>query len=455
MRIHEQFRSLVRKVIPNGPVARNVSVLAGGTALSQALAVIATPLLTRLYRAEDFGYLQFYLSIVMMASLAVTLRYELAILLPEDDKLAASVTAAAFAAVALMTAVFGIAAWLVEERNLLPAKAAGLHGYVWVIPVAACGAGAYQVFTYWALRQKDYDKIAGTRLTQAVGQLGTQISVGCVHAGPLGLLLGDAIGRATGSSALAKLLWSRGRKAFAGISWRAVVKAARRYQRFPLVSSWSALLNMGAYSFPPLLMADLYGARMLGWFALGDRVLGAPTLLIGRAVSQVYSVEAATFGWSDPRALQALFLRSIKRLALLGAVPFILFFIFSPSAFALVFGRSWREAGVYARILAPMHYLAFVSWPLTQTLNILEQQFWQLSWDASRMFLTCGSLWVVFHWRGSARVAIGALSATMFLSYAVHLVVCELAIRKRIREFQARKPFDGSVDADYAAVRGA
>lgn len=449
-----RIRAIVSKWFPAGSVARSVSVLAGGTAASQALAVAVTPILTRIYHAEDFGYLQIYLSVVMLGSLAVTLRYELAVLLPEQEETAASTVAAALCGVALMTVILTLATWLVYVRDLLPSNAAGLRAYLWVIPVAVCGAGVYQVLSSWALRLRDYTKVAKTRLTQAVGQLGTQLGVGMFHASPLGLLLGDAVGRAGGSLTLARLLRSRSWHAFQSISWHTVWKAAQRYRRFPLVSTWSSLLNMGGYSVPPLLLAGIYGAKVLGWFALGYRVLGAPTLLIGLAVSQVYSVEAAAFSCSDPRALHSLFLRSIKRLALLGTIPFFLFFTFSPAIFAIAFGESWREAGVYARLLAPMHYIAFICWPLTQTLNVLEQQFWQLSWDVSRILITCGSLWIALRWGGSARVAIGAFSAAMFITYAFHLALCELAIRKRIREFQTLDcTRAGAVRPEYAELK--
>src|SRR6185295_12450689 len=108
---------------------------------------------------------------------------------------------------------------------------------------------------------------------------------------------------------------------------------------FPFVSSGAALMGVAAYSLPPLLMAQLYGAKTLGWFALGDRVLGAPVVLIGQAVSQVYCVEATSL-ISNPEAFHGLFLRSMKRLLLLGLVPFLIFLLFGPSLFAFIFGAS-------------------------------------------------------------------------------------------------------------------
>ncbi len=442
----------IAKYLPAGSIGRGVSILVGGTALSQALAVLVAPVLTRLYPAEDFGYFQIYLSFMAFGALAVTLRYELAILLPEQEEVAASVVVATLCSVLALSLFLGGVAWFVHRNHLLPKNAIGLHNYLWIIPLAVCGAGIYQTLNFWALRQKAYKRVAGTRLTQAFSQFATQLAVGLFHSGPLGLLLGDAIGRVNGSLSLARLLWLRSWNVFRSVRWRTVWSAAYRYRRFPLVASWSSLLNIGAYSIPPLLMAGMYGPKMLGWFALGDRVLGAPTTLIGQAVSQVYSVEAASLSSSDPNAMHRLFLSSMKRLALLGAVPFLVLFFFSPALFAFAFGESWREAGVYARLLAPMHYLVFITWPLTPTLNILEKQYWQFGWDAGRLLLTSGSLWAAFHWGNSARGAIGGLAAAMFLGYASNLLLSEWAIRKKILQSRLATTAEVAASQEYAEL---
>src|SRR4029077_17703014 len=176
---------------------------------------------------------------------------------------------------------------------------------------------------------------------QGGSQIAIQTGMGVLHTGPLGLFLGDAIGRMAGSLSLARLAW-RSRGASQVARWNSIWSAAVRYRRFPFVSSGAALVGVAAYSLPPLLMAQLYGPRTLGWFALGDRVLGAPAVLIGQAVSQVYCVEAARLNVSNPEAVRTLFRRSMKRLLLLGLVPFLIFLLFGPSLFGFVFGASWQ-----------------------------------------------------------------------------------------------------------------
>ena len=270
-----------------------------------------------------------------------------------------------------------------------------------------------------------------------------------IHSGPLGLLVGDAVGRVAGSLSLARLAWNRSRSAFRAARWNTVWNAAVRYRHFPFLSSGSSLLGVAAYSLPPLLMAQLYGPKTLGWFALGDRVLGAPAVLIGQAVSQVYCVEAAALNTADPNALLGLFMRSVKRLLLLGFIPFLTFLFFGPILFGFIFGQSWREAGVYARWLAAMHYVAFVSWPLTPTLNILEKQSWQLGWEIGRLLLVMGSLWLTHHWGWSARSAIGTFGAAIFVGYASHLLLSHYGIKKRIRQFETDKQSRSIASPEY------
>ncbi len=102
-----RIQHLAQELLPRGPFSRSVSILAGGTAFSQALAVLASPVLTRLYSVEDFGYFQMYAAFMLFATLAVTLRYEQAIFLPEKEEFAASLVIVTFCTVMAMTAMFG------------------------------------------------------------------------------------------------------------------------------------------------------------------------------------------------------------------------------------------------------------------------------------------------------------------------------------------------------------
>jgi O-antigen/teichoic acid export membrane protein len=424
-------------------------MLAGGTALSQMIAVLVAPILTRLYAVEDFGCFQLYMSVMAFGILAITLRYEQAILLPKRDEVAADLFVLVLCIVGLLAVGFCVVEWFVNRYQLLPESLQRLGPYLWIVALGTFGAGVYQALSFWALRLKAYSRVSGTKVTQVSIQLTTQTAIGFLRIGPLGLLLGDAIGRISGSLTLARLSWRQSWNLFRKVRYRTMWAAAIRYRHFPLFSSWAALLGAATGALAPLCLAEFYGLKTLGWYALGDRVLGAPILLIGQAVSQVYSVEAAAMNLSDPIALQNLFVRSVKKLTLLGIVPFILFVIFSPSLFGFVFGQSWREAGVYARLLASTQYIAFIVWPLTPTLNILERQSWQLAWDASRVVLALGSLFVAHRMGYTVRGAIGVFSVAMGLGYVAYLMLSYRAILMRVHQFRQNRL---NISSEYAEL---
>ena len=64
-----------------------------GTALAQAIPLALSPILTRLYSPEDFGLLAIYMSIAALGGAVVSLKYDLAIIIPEKDEDSANITA--------------------------------------------------------------------------------------------------------------------------------------------------------------------------------------------------------------------------------------------------------------------------------------------------------------------------------------------------------------------------
>ena len=71
------------------------------------------------------------------------------------------------------------------------------------------------------------------------------------------------------------------------------------------------------------------------------------------------------------------------------------------------------------------------------TLNLLEEQFWQLCWDIGRFVVTIGSLVLASRMEWSARTAVSLYSAAMMFGYLSHLGLSRYAIQRRIEQFVA------------------
>src|ERR1700722_8176614 len=84
--MRQSFSRLLDRWLPRGGFARSASILAGGTMMAQAIAIASSPVLTRLYKPSDFGALQIFISVLGLVLVAATGRYDVAILLPEDEQ---------------------------------------------------------------------------------------------------------------------------------------------------------------------------------------------------------------------------------------------------------------------------------------------------------------------------------------------------------------------------------
>ena len=205
-------------------------------------------------------------------------------------------------------------------------------------------------------------------------------------------------------------------------------QAAKRFRNCPLILTGAGLVNSAGLQAVPLLVAANYGPKMVGLYALVDRSLQAPSILIAQATSQVYIVQAAQLGATDPAALRRLFLKITKSNLLYGLPPLVFICAFAPSLFAIIFGEPWRTAGVYARILAPAYYLGFAHQCVSMTLAMLERQSWQAAWDTTRLLAVVGALVGCSAAGFRFERMLLVLAAVGLLNYAAHLVLCFAAI---------------------------
>jgi O-antigen/teichoic acid export membrane protein len=364
---------------------------------------------------------------VAILGTVANLRLDAAIPLPETDPAAAAVawaggTAAVLCAVA--TAVVGL---LFGETLSVALGVPLLSAYWWLLSGTVLIVAANQMFSAWIVREQRYAALGVRNAAQGTATVATQLGFGLVGTRPLGLLLGMTLGQLAGVGGLTS---RRGLLRQPRPALRDMRTAVSRYRRFPLVASWSALLNTVGQQGPVLVISALYGSGAVGLLALTMRVLAAPVALLGRAVGQVFRGESSSQVRSGELALRRTIQRTSRGLLVVGLGPTAVLLAFGPELFSTAFGEEWTTAGEYGQILAIGFLTQLVVSPISQTLLVLERQGTQLAWDAFRLCATVGGPALVFVLGGSATVAISVLSAAYVLCYGVLYALCVRAARR-------------------------
>lgn len=432
--MREPQTSFLQRLMPKNAFARGVGLLAGGAVLGQAVVVLASPVLTRLYSPDDFGLLAVFSSVLGILAVIASLRYEIAIPLPEDESEAANILVLALLLVMVTAGLSGVAVLLFSSRIVAATNSPELEPYIWLIPLGVLLAGWYQVLNYWAVRHAAFGAIARTRLAQGSSSVITQVGLGLLGAGPFGLLAGQVLGRAAGTTTLASHTLKSAATALKTVSLASAFQLAARYRRFPLFSSWSSLANSLSSQIPSLLLAFYFGPGVTGLYALGHRVLQAPMSLLGSSIGQVFFSRAATY--KREGRLEELVVSVFGALVRVGFPALAIVALTAPELFALAFGPDWREAGVYAQWLSPWLLLVFVSSPLSTLPSILERQGMEFAFQSALLGSRAIAL-VIGGLLENAAVAIAlyALVSALFWSYFMlwNLSIAGVAAGKSLR----------------------
>lgn len=405
-----------------------------GSGIGQAVVLAVSPILTRVYTPEQFGVWTIFVSLSSVFGTLVLFRLDAAIPLPKSDRAAASLAWLALSVSTVVSLVIGLLGPLVAAPLASLLNVPGLADVWWLVVAATFMIAVDQVLLTWMVREKRYRAVAVRNALQGIGQGVGQVALAWTPLKSVGLLVGWIIGRIAAIGGL----FSSGGLLRQGRPTRSEMwDAAVRYRRFPLISSWSALINSLGQYVPGLVIGAYYGSEVLGLYGLTIRVIGAPIALIGQAVGRVFLGEASAAIRDRDRSMRAIVLSNARALTLIGLPICLVIVIAGPWAFGLIFGAEWVEAGQYARILALGYLAQMVVSPISVTLLILERQGMQLGWDILRLAIATAAPALAAVLGAPAIVGIAAMSAAYAVCYGVLLIVCVRAAGEHDRRVMA------------------
>ena len=342
-----------------------------GTLIAQLVPVLGTVIFAKLYQPEDLGLFQTYFGYSMVLSVLVTMRYEMAIILPDKKSDALQLMYLCLGVGLALTVLQLIVFFLFENSILELIGGIEMKGYLFLLPFTVFIIGISQVLNYWCNREEEYKLLASNRIFRAVYSLSTSISLFKFKA--LGLILGDTIGQLLSVLSISFLLKRKNKIQLVKPDYATIKHLAHRYSQFPFFNVPSGLLEKVSSNLPSLIFLSFFSPSILGYFALTQRIIGLPGALIARAYGDVFRQQASII-YRKEKNCKALFIKTFKALVFIAIPLFVLLFFMVQPAFDLVFGEKWKIAGVFAQYLMPMFFLQFIVSPLSSMFLVAEKQ---------------------------------------------------------------------------------
>ena len=394
---------------------RHILTIVTGTMLAQFLPLLITPLLTRLYSPEYFGFFGNFIAITAMLSSIISFRLEMAILLPKSVWLArflASQIIKLVIANGLILLIIGIALLPIIQSKIPQFE---LYWLI-LIPLMSVLTALYQVLTYTLNREKSYFILARNRVIQSILICGAQLGLFYII-GNSGLIWGQIFGLLISVLLLFVLIYKQRLFNFKTNSKVSKILLLK-YKKFPLIDVPTTLLNSGAAQLPNILFLSFFNPSVAGAYYLTQRVLQAPVSLVSGSILEVFKEQAASEYRTLGNARQT-FIKTFKLLLIISIFPSIVLFFSIEHIFVFFFGNEWQQAASFAKMLIPAMAIRFITNPLSFMIYIAQKQIINLQGMSLLATLTVAS----FYLGDSPLQVVQFISISYVIIYCLYLFI--------------------------------
>ena len=361
-------KAALKKYVSYSSNRQNIIKLVTGTLGSQFITLLAAPLLSRLYNPESFGLLASYASILAILNVISSLRYELAIAVPDNQEDSILLVWLCFSLVCISTSITFIVVLFFGDFIAVTLHQPSLRSLLWLLPFGVFLTGIYQPLSYWAIRCDNYGLLSRTKVSQTLLGLATNLLSSPL--GSIGLILGQIVSRSAGFLTIYNT-YSETLRERCLINRHSLYRVLSKYSHFGFYSSPAGLLNVVGNQLPNLIFASAYGSMQLGQLAFAQRLLTLPAAFVSQPVGKVFLGEAPKHLSKDN--LKSFYLKVCKKLlksSLLLIIPYAILLYFTAT---FIFGKQWEELPTIILLFVPLSITSVVTSPVSNVFVVIQQ----------------------------------------------------------------------------------
>ncbi|WP_153636098.1 lipopolysaccharide biosynthesis protein [Cobetia sp. AM6] len=409
--------------IKNSKFFINVLILVSGTAGAQAIGILISPIVTRLYSPEVLGILGVFVAIQTILNPIASLSLPLAIVLPKYDlsarKISSAVLLLSFFISSLILCIAIIFGEKLSENFDLGLDRISLG----LLSFAVFIASVVSLLSQWINRRKIFKIKAKAVVWQSVFINSTKVLLGLVYPAAISLIVISVIGNLIHAIYLWLSIYNKRIVVFSRIpnNISGVVlykKTVRLYRDFIFYRTPQIVLNSISFGMPILMLTAFIGPASAGYYSLSRTILGLPTTLIGEAVTSVF-YPRITSAIQNKESSRDIIVKATLIMALVGAIPFGIVILFGPSLFSTIFGNNWYVAGEYAQWLAIWSFSGFINKPSIAAIPVLKLQRRLLLIEIVSILARAVGLLVGFYAFNSGLLSVAIFSTISTLSNVV------------------------------------
>lgn len=370
-------------------IYRSFIVLTSGTTLSQIIPFIVAPVLSRIYLPEDYGEFTLYTSILSILILVSTLKYEMAIMIPEYERESQIITH--------LCVLISIGVFIISLLSFFIFYVCfDIKPIFLLMPLTAFLYSLSLVFDRVYNRNKNFVTMSLLKVSKSSAESGYNLLGFFKLFRTDNLIIGLTIGYFSTFLFVLVKEFNMIIKSFKTISFVDLKGVLMKYIEFPKFTMLHALLNSVSTNLPVILIPIFFTSEDLGYYSFGLKYVQAPMAILAGSLYNIISQDL-TAHFKDKEALRKRFFFYLKYLALASiGISFVL--LFAPKIFSFIFGNQWAIAGQYVVSLLFIIIVGFVMSSLSYIPMIFNKQkmalYFEVLYFLAKLapFIVCGGL---------------------------------------------------------------
>lgn len=365
--------------------AKGVLSLFAGNTISKLLLTLGGFFLAKYYGADNYGVYNAFVGYVIILTALTSLKLEnIIVLLKQKERVYQFFSD-------LLALVLPLS--LIVFTFILLGKGLGLFSklptFLWVI----CGGTTLfyswnNIHTFFFTKEKAFSHISksimiGSGITVAIQALFYFLGLK-----NYGLIYGFIIG----SLITTIFHLSKSYKFIQKPKWTSFKEANTQHKKILQISFPSGFVNSVANNVLPILILDLYTAEQAGVFAISNKILTTPLILLSASFSNVYFQKATELYHQKKEDLWNL----TKRISFINTAIILVFLIFINTfgiyLIELFFNKGWDNLGSYVLILSFWVLAKSLVNPISHIMLITEKNHYALIFNIYLLAVICFSM---------------------------------------------------------------
>lgn len=409
---------------PKKSFVRSAFLLMGGTIFCQALTIVASPMLTRIFDASAYGTAGLISTVAGSMAWAAGLRYELGIVLAKKKK-----TGNVLAFIILLFSSFVAIVTLVvllcfgaSINRLLGTEILGK--WICLVPLFFYLTAFAQIQRMLAVRDQNFEIVTRSQLYTTVATVVLQFAAGLLlSASGFSLILSTLFGMIIG---VVVLFWGKkscfSMEHLSGRHYRKLVPAVLyKFRNLPLYTLPYSIVGMLTAFVLPLALSSYHGVNVVGYYYLAKRITNIPVTIIVGSLSQLF-FRKATLEIGLP-TLSSTIHRIHRLIIILLISPALLLTAIMPDLFQIMFGLKWREGGAMTSWYLFYSFATLLTAWIDRLYDVLGKQRTALKLQIVTEIITLSAVGVSVWWNANAVFIIAAYSIAVFICNIVWIYV--------------------------------